>query len=109
VYVFKIHRSGYYAWLKKPLSDRAIEDLRLLEQIRECHIASGGTYGSPSIHRNLRDERESCSVHSMRNNSIKAQIGYKRRHIQGGKIGKIADNVLKRQSNPDVPNKAVGK
>lgn len=107
--VFKIHRSGYYAWLKKPLSDRSIEDLRLLERIRECHIASGGTYGSPWVYRDLRDEGESCSVHRvakiMRNNNIKAQIGYKRRHIQGGKVGKIADNVLKRQFNPDAPNK----
>lgn len=55
-HVFKIHRSGYYAWLKKPLSDRSIEDIRLLEPIRECHIASGGTYGSPWIHRHLRDD-----------------------------------------------------
>jgi len=54
--VFKIHRSGYYAWLKKPLYDRLIEDLRLLERIKECHIASGGTYGSPWIHRDLRDD-----------------------------------------------------
>jgi putative transposase len=42
----------------------------------------------------------------MRNNSIKAQIGYKLRHIQSGKIGKIADNILKRQFNPDAANKA---
>lgn len=42
----------------------------------------------------------------MRNNNIKAQIGYKRRHIQGGKVGKFADNILKRQFNPDAPNKA---
>jgi len=41
----------------------------------------------------------------MRNNSVRAQIGYKRRHIVGGKVGKIADNLLKRQFNPDAPNK----
>ena len=32
--VFKINRSGYYAWLDKPLSDRAIEDQRLLKRIK---------------------------------------------------------------------------
>ncbi len=33
--VLKIHRSGFYAWLKQPLSAREIEDERLLKLIRE--------------------------------------------------------------------------
>jgi len=45
--VLKINRSGFYTWLKKPLSNRAIEDNRLLESINEFYEASGGTYGSP--------------------------------------------------------------
>tara|TARA_R110001583_G_scaffold88182_1_gene228952 strand:- start:640 stop:1461 length:822 start_codon:yes stop_codon:yes gene_type:complete len=108
--VFKINRSGYYAWLSKPLSDRAIEDQRLLKRIKAFYVASGGTYGSPWIHRDLRDEAESCSVHRvakiMRENKLKAQIGYKRRYIKGGKPGKIADNILDRQFNPKAPNHA---
>ena len=106
--VFKINRSGYYAWLDKPLSDRAIEDQRLLGRIKEFHIASGGTYGSPWIHRDLRDEGETCSVNRvakiMRMNRLKAQIGYKRRYVKGGKPGKIADNVLNREFSPEAPN-----
>ena len=70
--VFKLHRSGFYAWLKKPLSNRAIEDNRLLERIREFFIASGGTYGSPWIYKDLCETGESCSIHRvakiMRNN-----------------------------------------
>ncbi|MBE0383228.1 hypothetical protein PCARR_a1537 [Pseudoalteromonas carrageenovora IAM 12662] len=42
--LFKMHRSGFYAWLKKPLSDRALEDNRLLKLIKEFYVASGGTY-----------------------------------------------------------------
>ena len=53
--VLKLHRSGFYAWLEKPLSDRAIEDARLLKLIKESFIASGCTYGSPWIHRDLRE------------------------------------------------------
>lgn len=106
--VFKINRSGYYAWLDKPLSARAIEDQRLLKRIKEFHIASGGTYGSPWIHRDLRDEGESCSVNRvakiMRINRLKAQIGYKRRYVKGGKPGKIADNILNREFSPKAPN-----
>jgi putative transposase len=108
--VFKINRSGYYAWLSKPLPDRAVEDQRLLKRIKSFYVASGGTYGSPWIHRDLHDEGESCSVHRvakiMRENKLKAQIGYKRRYIKGGKSGKIAENILDRQFNPKAPNNA---
>ena len=85
--VFKLHPSGFYAWLEKPLSARAIEDQRLLKLIKGFYIASGATYGSPWIHRDLREAGEICSVHRvakiMRNNKLKAQIGYKRRYIKG--------------------------
>ena len=35
--VLRVHRSGYYAWLKKPLSERAVEDKRLLGRIRASY------------------------------------------------------------------------
>ena len=108
--VLKINRSGFYAWLKQPLSRRAIEDYRLLKLINESYIASGGTYGSPWIHRDLREAGESCSVHRvakiMRMNNLRAQIGYKRKYIKGGKPSRIAENVLERDFAPDAPNTA---
>lgn len=61
--VLKINRSGFYAWLKQPLSNRTIEDNRLLKQIKEFYVASGGKYGSPWIDRDLCEAGESCSVH----------------------------------------------
>lgn len=39
-----VARSGYYAWLKKPESDRALEDKRLLKLIRASFAASQGVY-----------------------------------------------------------------
>jgi putative transposase len=105
----KLHRSGFYAWLEKPLSKRATEDKRLLKLIKESYLASGATYGSPWIHRDLLDAGEHCSVHRvakiMRVNKLRAQIGYKRRYIKGGEKGKIAENILARQFNPEDPNK----
>ena len=80
--VFTLHRSGFYAWLKKPLSDRAIEDLRLLKLIKAFYIASAATYGSPWIHQDLCEAGELCSVNRvakiMHEHNLKAQIGYKR-------------------------------
>ena len=107
--VFKLNRSGFYAWLNKPLSARAIEDRRLFQLIKTFYIASGGTYGSPWIYRDLRESGEVCSVHRvakiMRANKLKAQIGYKRRYCKGGHPSRIADNILERQFNPEEPNK----
>ena len=80
--VLGVQRSGFYAWMNQPLSKRAKEDQRLVQQIRKLFIASGGTYGSPWIHRDLKDLGEGCSVHRvarlMRQNSLRAQIGYRR-------------------------------
>ena len=108
--VFKVRRSGYYAWLKQPISAREQEDSRLLALIKEHYLASGGTYGSPRIYRDLRDAGETCSVHRvakiMRRHRIRAQIGYKRRYIKGGSSGKVAANLLNREFNPDAPNKS---
>jgi putative transposase len=42
----------------------------------------------------------------MRNNKLRAQIGYKRRYIKGGKVGKITDNILDPHFAPDKPNQA---
>jgi putative transposase len=61
--VLRVHRSGYYAWLKKPKLERAIEDERLLGRIRALHVACGGVYGSPRIFLDLREEGESCEDH----------------------------------------------
>jgi putative transposase len=107
-HVLKVHPSGYYAWLNNPVSKRELEDQRLLPLIKEHYLASGGTYGSPWIHRDLREAGERCSVHRvakiMRKHRIKAQIGYKRRYIKGGKTAKVAANLLNRDFNPDAPN-----
>lgn len=104
-----VHFSGFYAWLDKPLSRRAIEDQRLLKLIKEFHVASGATYGSPWIHRDMREAGEACSVHRvarlMRENKLRAQIGYKRRYVKGGKLATVAANHLDRHFNPDTPNR----
>lgn len=45
--VLRVHRSGFYAWIKNPLSARDKEDLRLLQSIRTAYDESGSIYGSP--------------------------------------------------------------
>ncbi len=54
--VLGVSTSGYYAWLKRQSSQRSREDAILTDRIRWIHLRSRGTYGSPRIHAELRDE-----------------------------------------------------
>lgn len=49
-----VSRSGYYAWIKRKPSKRAVENQELMEQIREIYKKSKGTYGSPRITEELK-------------------------------------------------------
>ena len=52
--LFGVTRPGYYAWRQRPVSPRQRQDRVLLEEMRAIFEGSGGTYGSPRIHRALR-------------------------------------------------------
>jgi putative transposase len=52
--VLGVARAGYYAWASRPPSARAVADAALLEQIRDVHARSRGTYGAPRVHAELR-------------------------------------------------------
>jgi len=110
-WVLDVHPSGFYAWLKEPLSQRAKEDRRQTGLVKQSWLESGCVYGYRKIHDDLRELGESCGknrVHRlMRLAGIKAQIGYsKRRGHYGGKPAVVAPNTLDRQFDPDVPNRA---
>ena len=79
--MLQVARSGFYQWVQKPLSDRALEDERLLVLIRDSYTASGKVYGSPRVFGDLREAGEQCGKHRvarlMRAHQIKAVRGYK--------------------------------
>lgn len=97
-----VARSGYYDWLKKPESDRAIEDKRLLRLIRASFAASQGVYGAPRVFLDLREAGETCSKHRvarlMRENNIRAQPGYRTRRYVAGKPAELIPDLVKRNS-----------
>ena len=105
----RVHSSGFYAWLKAPLSKRAIEDRRQTELLRSSFEDSGKVYGYRKLHDDLLDQGETCCPNRVsrltRLAGIKAQIGYKRRPgSYSGKPSVAVDNTLDRQFDVEVPD-----
>ena len=108
--VLDVSRSGYYEWLRKPFSDRAVEDQRLLGLIRAAYIASHRVYGAPRIFLDLREAGETCSKHRvariMKANNIKALHGYRLPRYARGRTSPLMPNTLQRGFTVPRPNKA---
>ena len=51
--VLEVSRSGFHAWQRREPCQRAREDERLLERIRQIHKDNRRVYGSPRIHAEL--------------------------------------------------------
>ena len=106
----RLRPSGFYAWLKAPLSKRAREDTRQTELIRKAWGESGKVYGYRKLHDDLLDQGESICLNRVARLAklagIKAQIGYKRRPGNyGGKPSVVVDNTLDRQFDVGAPDK----
>lgn len=104
-----VSRSGFYAWLQNPLSDRAVEDQRLLGLIRAAYMASHGVYGAPRIFLDLREAGETCSKHRvariMRTNNLKARHGYRTpRYVKSHTTSLLTPNTLQRGFTVPRPN-----
>ena len=54
--LFEVSRAAFYERRRGELSARDVSDAELLDQIREIHRVSKGTYGSPRVHRELRNQ-----------------------------------------------------
>ncbi len=100
--VLMVHFSGFYAWLKEPLSARALEIARQTELIQQAWADSGKVCGFRKLTDDLRDQGELCSENRVARLAslagIAAQIGYKRRPGKyGGTPAVVATNTFDRQ------------
>lgn len=107
--VLTVHFSGFYAWLKSPLSNRAREEARQTALIRRAWTDSGKVYGYRKLHDDLRDQGETCSPNRVARLAglagIAAQIGYRRRPARyGGTPAVIAENKLGQKFEAALPD-----
>ena len=107
--MLSVHFSVFYAWLKVPLSQRAIEDVRQTALIRQAWEDSGKVYGYRKLHDDLRDQGEDCCPNRVSRLAslagIAAQIGYRRRPGRyGGNPAIVAENRLEQKFDVQSPD-----
>ena len=106
----KVHPSGYYEWLKQPVSDREKADQQLTGKIKQYWLESGGHSGYRNIHCDLAEAGIPCGrdkvLRLMRSAGLRAQRGYTRpKGYYAGKPHAVAPNTLERQFDVDEPNR----
>jgi transposase InsO family protein len=109
--VLQVARGGYYAWRARPESRRACANRKLLMDIQAVHEASRESYGSPRVHRELRDWGQAVGRHRvarlMREHGL---CGRRRRRFrtttQSSHAYPVAANVLAREFTAETPNAA---
>ena len=107
--VLKVSRSGYYAWINRPMSARQKYNTYLTERIRSIHEQRKRVYGCLRITAELKYEGFSCSKNRiarlMRKQGITART--KRRfRITTNSNHKlpVANNLVEMQFNPQKKN-----
>jgi len=109
--VLEVSRGGFYLWLKRPESQRSVENGRLVEAIRAIHRESRGVYGSPRVHARLRAQSGRYGRNRIARLMREMQIQGKRRRkfpvtTDSDHTLPISGNILDRKFTIGMPNKA---
>nr|WP_264081685.1 IS3 family transposase [Gandjariella thermophila] len=105
--VLKVSKSGYYEWLGRPESPRALRNKELTKVITKIHEESRGTYGWPRVHAELVLGLGEAVNHK-RVARLMRQAGlqgvYRRKHRRGPAREATEDDLVNRQFTVDAPN-----
>lgn len=109
-----VSRSGYYAWLDRPVSAAATRRAELIEQVRRAHAESRGIYGSPRVYRELVARGVACCENTvaklMRQNCLVSKVfrKFRPRTTDSAHGRPVAENLLDRRfasAHQDTPNR----
>lgn len=105
-----VSRSGFYAWLVRPRSQRQWDDEVLGQQARQSFLDSDRTYGARRVWRDVLEAGHRCGLHRverlMRIQGLRARSRRRGLPIDQGERprGAIAPNLLDRQFQATAPN-----
>lgn len=115
-------RSGYYAWVKRPVSARSISDAKLLKSITKVFDDNHQTYGSPRIFHALKRQGICTSKkrvarlmreHGLRARALKtysksAKVKFFYKEIENKRKGTEKPTVINQQWSGDITYLKVG-
>ena len=108
--VLAVSRSGFFAWVKRPLCASVQRRQQLTGQIRRVHESHRGVYGSPRVHRALLDQGLAVCLNTvarlMRCAGIAGKIKRKfvPRTTDSAHTQRPAPNLLQRNFTPGQPD-----
>jgi putative transposase len=107
--VLVVPRSGYYAWIDRPVSRRDLEDEKLLFHIKQIHKESNGTYGILRMTKALKRRNIHCGKNRvakvMRKNNIICRTRRKYKAKTNSKHNyPVAPNLLGQSFYVEAPN-----
>ena len=106
-----VSRGGFYAWLRRPPSERSRTDEVLSTKVRASFIGSDRTYGARRVWHDLLAEGVSCGLHRierlMRQHGLKARPRRRRLPPDLGErqASAVAPNMLGRAFAAAAPNR----
>lgn len=107
--VLSVSRSGYYAWLKRPVSSRDQQRARVQAAVAETFQRFKKRYGAPRLTKELNEQGISCSLNHvatlLRENGLRARNGKRFRYFPRVEATtNIIGNKLRRDFTAPAPN-----
>ena len=108
-----VSQSGYFAWNRRPACRRQREDMVLLAQVRSAFALSNGTYGSPRMTRELRDQGHEVgrrrTARLMRDNGLGARQKRRfKRTTDSEHSWPVAPNLIDQDFQAERPDEKWG-
>lgn len=106
-----VSRSGFYAWLSRPRSQRSLEDEAIGRRVRQSFVDSDRTYGARRVWRDVLEAGHPCGLHRierlMREQALRARPRRRGKPIDRGDRSQaaIAPNLLDREFMAPAPNR----
>jgi len=107
--VLEVSASGYYAWLRRPLSRRGQEEARLDVEIKAAHKRTRQTYGPERLQHDLAEHGIQAGV--CRIKRIREKLGIRCKQMKKFKVRTdskhllpVAENLLNQQFDATAPN-----
>lgn len=107
--VLSVSRSGFYAWLKRPVSRRDQKRALVSMAVESAYVEFKKRYGAPRLTVELNAQRIPCSLHHV--TALLQEGGLRARNGKGFRyyprteaMTNVNDNLLRRHFDASAPN-----